>query len=201
MLHYMHGFLQFAQEYQILILYYPAHGTHVYQGLDVMVFGPLKNNWTKERDQWEQETGQKIDKTNFLTVHSQAHLWTLTPEMTCATFWKTGVWPFNPNVITDAMMAPSKETSCEGFLPVEPSSSVKLVAKLLWNLSLQNPDNNDIDMDIPNSTDINMEEPNLPSGSGPVSGTDGTVAPIYPAKLLPAITETLSVATTWLKAG
>jgi hypothetical protein len=81
--------------------------------------------------------------------------------MICATFQKTGVWPFNPDVITDAMMAPSKETSCKGFLPVEPSSPIKLVAKLLQNLSLQDPDDDDIDMDIPNPTDVDMKEPNL----------------------------------------
>jgi hypothetical protein len=159
-----------------------------------VVFGPLKNNWTKERDQWEWETGQKIDKTDFLTVYGQAHLWTLTLEIICAMFQKTGVWPFNPDVITDTMMAPSKETLCKGFLPVKPSSPIKLVAKLLQNLSLQDLDNDNIDMDIPNPTnneDVNMEEPNLSSGSGPVSSTDSTLAPIYPAELLPAITETL----------
>lgn len=104
MSHYTHRFLQFTQEHQILVLCYPAHGTHIHQGLDVVVFGPLKNNWTKERDYWEQETGQKIYKTYFLTVYSHAHLHTLTPETICATFWKTGVWPFNPDVVTDVMM-------------------------------------------------------------------------------------------------
>ena len=40
-------------------------------------------------------------------------------------------------------MAPSKETSCEGHLPVEPTSPVKVIAKLLRDLTISNPDNRD----------------------------------------------------------
>ena len=38
-------------------------------------------------------------------------------------------------------MAPSKETSCEGHLPVKPTSPVKAIAKLLQDLTIRNPDN------------------------------------------------------------
>lgn len=40
--HYTRGFLEYARAYDIKVLCYPAHGTHVYQGLDVAVFGVLK---------------------------------------------------------------------------------------------------------------------------------------------------------------
>ena len=42
MSHYTQGFLQYPQEHQNHIFCYPSHGTHVYQGLDVTVFGILK---------------------------------------------------------------------------------------------------------------------------------------------------------------
>jgi hypothetical protein len=116
-----------------------------------------------------------------------------TLEIIHAAFRKTRVWPFNPNVVTKAMMAPSKEISCEGFLPVEPLSPIKLVAKFLWNLSIWDPDD-DVNMDVPNPTnnkDVDMEEPDLPSGLGPVSSTDNILPPAYPAELPPAVTETL----------
>ena len=73
----------------------------------------------------------------------------MNPDTICATFQKTGVWPLNPNVITDAMMAPSKETSCEAHLPVEPASPVKVIAKLLQDLSINDPDDEDDTMDTP----------------------------------------------------
>lgn len=40
--HYTRGFLRYARENNIAVLCYPAHTTHVYQGLDVAVFGALK---------------------------------------------------------------------------------------------------------------------------------------------------------------
>jgi hypothetical protein len=48
-LHYTHGFLEYARLAKIHILCYPAHGTHVYQGLDVVVFAVLKLDWTQEK--------------------------------------------------------------------------------------------------------------------------------------------------------
>ncbi|KIO07658.1 hypothetical protein M404DRAFT_103207, partial [Pisolithus tinctorius Marx 270] len=80
------------------------------------------------RDEWEQSTGQSISKKNFLAVYGPAHLKTLTCKNILAAFRKTGVWPFNPHVITSNMMAPSKETSIQGSLPVEPVMPIKLVA-------------------------------------------------------------------------
>ena len=38
-------------------------------------------------------------------------------------------------------MAPNKETSCEGHLPVEPTSPVKVITRLLQDLTICNPDN------------------------------------------------------------
>jgi hypothetical protein len=118
------------------------------QGLDVVVFGVLKHFWTIERDLHERETGGKVDKTNFLGIYGRAHLRTMNPVTICAAFRKTGIWPLDPNVITEAMMAPSKETSCEGHLPIEPTSPVKAIAKLLRNLAISKPDNED-EADIP----------------------------------------------------
>jgi len=71
--HYTRGFLEYARTHMILILCYPAHGTHVYQGLDVVVFSVVKHYWTVERDGWERVKGEKISKSNFLTVYGAAH--------------------------------------------------------------------------------------------------------------------------------
>ena len=60
--------------HQILVVCYPAHTTHVLQGLDVVIFGVLKHLWTIECDQHECETGGKVDKTNFLGIYGRAHL-------------------------------------------------------------------------------------------------------------------------------
>lgn len=102
--HYTRGFLEYARTHQILVLCYPAHTTHIYQGLDVVIFSILKKDLSEERDKWERETGEKISKKNFLTVYGRAHIRALTPKNIKAAFRKTGVWPFEPSVVTAEMM-------------------------------------------------------------------------------------------------
>jgi hypothetical protein len=129
--HYTQEFLEYARENNIHVLCYPAHATHIYQGLDVVVFGPLKHYWTQERDEYEQTTRRKLDKTNFISVYSKAHQKALTPETIRATFRKTGVWPFNPDVVTKDMMAPSLVTSSVGHLPILQPSPVKALTTII----------------------------------------------------------------------
>ena len=66
--------------HQILVVCYPAHTTHVLQGLDVVIFGVLKHFWTIEHDRHERETGGKVDKTNFLGIYGKAHLCTMNAD-------------------------------------------------------------------------------------------------------------------------
>ena len=103
---------------------FPAHTTHVYQGLDVVIFGPLKHYWTQERDQFESSMRWAVNKGNFITIYAQAHQRALTPGNIHAAFQKTGVWPFNPDVVTKEMMAPSFEMSSVGRLPLPQASPV-----------------------------------------------------------------------------
>ena len=77
--HYTCGFLKFAQSVWIHILCYAAHGAHVYQGLDVIIFAMLKLYWTQEKDRWKREKCEKIMKTNFLAIYGAVHKWALTP--------------------------------------------------------------------------------------------------------------------------
>lgn len=134
--HYTHSFLEYARTHQILVLCYPSHTTHIYQGLDVVIFSVLKRHWSEAHDEWKKKTGQLISKTNFLAVYGTAHIKALTQDNILAAFRKTGVWPFNPNVVTKDMLATSKETLCQGSLPTTPPTPIKLVATLLQDLSL-----------------------------------------------------------------
>jgi len=73
-----------------------------------------------------------MDKNNFLAIYSRAHVCALTVDNIKAAFKKTGVWPFNPNVVTEEMLAPSKETSCEAKLPLPiDDPEVNVIATML----------------------------------------------------------------------
>ncbi|KIM74511.1 hypothetical protein PILCRDRAFT_14402 [Piloderma croceum F 1598] len=87
----------------------------------------------------------------------------MNPDTIHAAFQKTGIWPLDPNVITEVMMAPSKEMSHEGYLPIEPASPVKAVAKLLRELSVCNPDNGNNGNNAPNEPSNNPEDVPLPA--------------------------------------
>lgn len=77
----------------------------------------------------EGETSE-IMKTNFLAIYGAAHIRALTQQTVKMAFKKTGVWPFNPNVVTSEMMAPSLEMTCRGHLPLMPATPVCVVTDL-----------------------------------------------------------------------
>ena len=106
-----------------MVLCYPSHATHVYQGLDVAVFGALKNAIRQERDKHERQTGEAFSK-NFLAIYGKAHLRVMTEATVKSAFRVTGVWPANRHIITPEMLAPAKETSQDSALPIVPATPV-----------------------------------------------------------------------------
>ena len=133
--HYTVAFLLYAREHLIIVLCYIPHSTHVFQGLDVVIFSPLKTILGEERDKWLRENGVAMDKNSFLVIYGKAHVRALTSANIKAAFKKTGVWPFNPNVVTADMLAPSKETSCESHLPIPPDDpAVNVLAAMFRKL-------------------------------------------------------------------
>ena len=115
--HYTLGFLEYARDNNIVVLCYPSHSTHVYQGLDVVIFSVLKRAWSDERDKFEAR-GPPVTKLNFMAVYAKAHVRTFTESNIRAAFSKTGIVPYNPDVVTMEMMAPSLETSTTSLLPL-----------------------------------------------------------------------------------
>jgi hypothetical protein len=84
---------------------------HVYQGLDVGIHSAIKTYWGQERNNLEEEMGKVVTKDNFVEVYSKAHVKGMTHKNILAVFKKTGLHPFNPNMVTVAMLAPSLEIS------------------------------------------------------------------------------------------
>ncbi|PBK77862.1 hypothetical protein ARMSODRAFT_968150 [Armillaria solidipes] len=106
---------------------------------------------TEVHDEYEWRTRQKVTKSNFLEIYSITHVAALTPENIKATFKKTGVVPFNPDVISEEMMAPSLETSTENTVPTLQSSPVHHMLKLMTTCIKNQHANHDDKADIPES--------------------------------------------------
>ncbi|TFY67238.1 hypothetical protein EVJ58_g1758 [Rhodofomes roseus] len=129
--HYTRAFLEYARLHTISVICYPSHSTHIYQGLDVIIFSVLKRCWTDERDGFERRSAQKVSKTNFLAIYAAAHVRALTSANILSAFRTTGVIPVNRDVITEDDMAPSLETSIEAALPFMPSTPVRAITERL----------------------------------------------------------------------
>jgi DDE superfamily endonuclease len=165
--HYTKEFLDYAREHHIHVLCYPAHTTHVYQGLDVGVFGVVKLYWTQERNKCLREKGERVTKENFLSIYGAAHIRALTPETIRSAFRKTGAWPFDPGVVTAEMMAPSLATSCQGSLPLPQPSPIRAIASMLRQLA-HPQDGSDDDTASESDTDsdaMDVDTPDVPTAS------------------------------------
>ena len=114
----------------------------MYQGLDVVIFSVLKQFLAEAQDTLLRNTGASLNKTNFLEIYATAHTCALTKENILQAFVKTGVWPFCRDVVTDVMIAPSKETLCESHLPVPPAptGAIKILTDMFCKLSMVEDD-------------------------------------------------------------
>jgi hypothetical protein len=169
--HYTRAFLEYTHKHHIHVACYPAHTAHVYQlGLDVVVFVVLKRYWSEERDKWERERGERITKANFITIYGRTHLRAPMPGPIRTTFRKTGVWPFNRDVVSDSIMVLSKETSKKSHLPIMPSTPLRVITDFFrrpQSVSTESKDTEDVE-DVGNTEDV-------AESTEPVTAVSGTI--------------------------
>ncbi|KIJ25875.1 hypothetical protein M422DRAFT_138824, partial [Sphaerobolus stellatus SS14] len=126
--HYTPELLEYALENGIIILGYPAHCTHALQGLDVVCFARMKQAWCEVLDRFEMEHSRGINKSDFAGVFGQAFFRAFTSKTVKSAFQKTGIIPFNPNIITMAQIKPSvPHSTTQSLLTFTLTSPVKAV--------------------------------------------------------------------------
>ena len=125
--HYTPELLKYARDNNIIILGYPPHCTHALQGLDVVCFARMKEAWKEEIRKFEDLHRSKVTKGDFTEVFGNAFLKAFTVPTVLAAFEKTGIHPFNPDVITPRMMKASEPSSLIGSLPIPMPSPVRAV--------------------------------------------------------------------------
>ncbi|KAH7471533.1 hypothetical protein FOMA001_g13232 [Fusarium oxysporum f. sp. matthiolae] len=94
-------FLDWCDAHRIIVAVFPPHSTHRLQPLDVSLFGPLSTAYTNRLVQW-------ASKTQGLTGLSKREFWVLfwgaleasfTPENIASGWRRTGLKPFDPDVV------------------------------------------------------------------------------------------------------
>src|SRR3954447_26177835 len=72
--HYTFELLQFARANNITILGYPPHCTHALQGLDIVCFARMKDEFRHEIQAFEDLHKSKVRKSDFAGVFGHAFL-------------------------------------------------------------------------------------------------------------------------------
>lgn len=103
-------FVTYCRDHRIIVITYPPHTTHELQGLDCVPFAALKRHWAVERNRLEKQ-GLKVSKSNFIKTFEPVYRAAFTEDNIRAAWSRTGIIPFNPEVITEEKMAASKEFS------------------------------------------------------------------------------------------
>ena len=116
--HYSTKLVNFAHDNNIIILGYPPHCMHALQGLDVVCFLKMKDEFHSEINAFEKLHHQGVGKDDFIGVFGQAYQHTFTLETVKAAFEATCIHPFNPNVIKDSQLKPSLLTSTKASFPL-----------------------------------------------------------------------------------
>ena len=134
--HHTPEFLRFALENNIVILGYPPHCTHALQGLDVVCFARMKEVWKEVLSDFEKASGEKVGKGDFTALFGKAYLKVFTAETVQAAFWVTGVYPYDPTIITVQQMKLSEVTSTKGCFLLPQPSPVRAIIKSFSHFEL-----------------------------------------------------------------
>ena len=79
--------------------------------MDVGVYGPLENAYhSLVHNYLKQHPGQVINRYNITSLICQSYIKASTPSNIVSSFSKTGIFPFNPDVIDPVHFMPSKIT-------------------------------------------------------------------------------------------
>ena len=108
-----------AKEHGVTIFSFPPHTTHLIQPLDVGVFGPLKQVWSRVLKEYKFETmGARVDKEVFPSLVAKMWPQVLLPEHLIGGFRAAGLHPLSREAIT-----PKKLKTSKPFLQQEPPQS------------------------------------------------------------------------------
>ena len=109
--HIDYSVVKFCRENGVVLLTFPPHCSHALQPLDVSVFGPFKSGLKISHNDWLQShPGQRISIKEVASLCKIPYLQKMTPTNIIAGFEKTGICPFNRDIIPSSRYAPASVT-------------------------------------------------------------------------------------------
>jgi hypothetical protein len=122
--------IEWAIENHIVLFVLPPHCSHILQPLDISCFGPLEKAWNSACHTHLRESGGRVlTRYDVCRIAWKVYLSTLNPSNIQVAFKKSGVFPFNPNVIAPESTASSTAfahpAACEPEISSEHSLSAE----------------------------------------------------------------------------
>ncbi|XP_052257808.1 uncharacterized protein LOC127862643 [Dreissena polymorpha] len=100
--------IQWAKQEDIILFVLTPHCSHLLQPLDVSCFGPFEVAWNAAlHSNLRASGGRTLSRYDVASLACKVYSSTLTATNIQAAFRKSGVYPFNKNVISDHQVAPS----------------------------------------------------------------------------------------------
>jgi hypothetical protein len=125
--HFTADLLEYCLANNIEVYGYPPHCTHALQGLDVVCFAKMKECWKEAINEHKELHHRGVNKEDFVKVWGGAFLKAFTEENIRSAFKKTGIWPYNADVISPEQMKPAEATSTQSTFPLPQTSPVRAV--------------------------------------------------------------------------
>jgi hypothetical protein len=102
------GLIEWAKNNNIVLFVLPPHCSHLLQPLDVGCFGPFEVAWNSACHSFPRVSGGKvITRYDVCRIACKIYASTLTPVNIQSSFRKCGIYPFDPTVIDESLLAPS----------------------------------------------------------------------------------------------
>ena len=98
---------RFCYEENIRLARLPSHTSHKLQPCDVGPFGLLKIYYWEEVERIYRAGVKMIGKSHFTQLYNRAHKRAFTERNICSGYRKTGLYPYDPNIVLDIIDRPS----------------------------------------------------------------------------------------------
>jgi DDE superfamily endonuclease len=109
-------FLEWCDQHRIIVAVFPPHSTHRLQPLDVSLFSPLSTAYTNQLIQWTAKTQGLIglSKREFWTLFWNAFEASFSPDNIASGWKRTGLMPFDPEVVLSQITEKAEDGSDTG---------------------------------------------------------------------------------------